>query len=183
MPPCGQTLDDLVRVQPLGVELQQDVLPDRPATVGARPSIDYRAKVSGLRPMGDQEDWAPGHRPCPAPARRRLIWRVSRVPHRERVTDPAGGHNQHHAPGSGARPLSRHYGLNNLFDRITACRNCLSLGPPGRHPMKSGRPGEFHPGAPTERSVTVSRHSALLIFSTGTRASRPSGRRVRVHFP
>src|SRR5664279_3868090 len=44
----------------------------------------------------------------------------------------------------------------------------------------SGRPGEFHPGAPTERSVTVSRHSALLILSTGTRASRPSGRRARV---
>src|SRR5674476_852504 len=45
---------------------------------------------------------------------------------------------------------------------------------------QSGRPGEFHPGAPTERSVTVSRHSALLILSTGTRASRPSGRRARV---
>src|SRR5664280_2051600 len=44
----------------------------------------------------------------------------------------------------------------------------------------SGRPGEFHPGAPTERSVTVSRHSALLILSTGTRASRPGGRRARV---
>src|ERR1019366_7466550 len=44
VPPCGQTPEDLVRVQPLGIELQQDVLPDRPATVGARPGIAYRAK-------------------------------------------------------------------------------------------------------------------------------------------
>jgi len=28
----------------------------------------------------------------------------------------------------------------------------------------SGGPGEFHPRAPTERSVTVSRHSALVIL-------------------
>ncbi len=30
----------------------------------------------------------------------------------------------------------------------------------------SGRPGESHPRAPTERNVTVSRHSALLIHSS-----------------
>ena len=33
----------------------------------------------------------------------------------------------------------------------------------GVHPG-SGGPGEFHPRAPTERSVTVSRHSALVIL-------------------
>ena len=43
---------------------------------------------------------------------------------------------------------------------------------------QSGRPGEFHPEAPTERNVTVSSHSALLILSIGMRASMPSARRV-----
>ncbi|TDD31381.1 hypothetical protein E1288_46550, partial [Saccharopolyspora elongata] len=32
-----------------------------------------------------------------------------------------------------------------------------------RNRSSSGGPGESHPRAPTERSVTVSRHSALLI--------------------
>jgi transposase len=44
---------------------------------------------------------------------------------------------------------------------------------------ESGRPGEFHPEAPTERNVTVSGHSALLTLSTGTRASMPSERTAR----
>ena len=39
---------------------------------------------------------------------------------------------------------------------------------------RSGGPGESHPRAPTERSVTVSRHSALLIESTRTRGPTPS---------
>ena len=43
----------------------------------------------------------------------------------------------------------------------------------------SGRPGESHPRAPTERNVTVSRHSALLILSSRTRAPGSSGRTVR----
>ena len=38
----------------------------------------------------------------------------------------------------------------------------------------SGRPGESHPQAPTERSVTVSRHSALLTGSVRKRWSTPS---------
>src|SRR5664279_6313842 len=46
--------------------------------------------------------------------------------------------------------------------------------------MVSGRPGDFHPEATTERNVTLSRHSALLIQSIGTRASKPSERRARV---
>jgi hypothetical protein len=44
---------------------------------------------------------------------------------------------------------------------------------PGRA-YRSGGPGESHPRAPTERSVTVSRHSALLIESVRTRGSKPS---------
>src|ERR1035438_7468750 len=43
----------------------------------------------------------------------------------------------------------------------------LTLSPP--RPV-SGRPGESHPRAPTERNVTVSRHSALLILSSRTHA-------------
>jgi hypothetical protein len=39
---------------------------------------------------------------------------------------------------------------------------------------RSGGPGESHPRAPTERSVTVSRHSALLIESTRNRVPTPS---------
>ena len=35
----------------------------------------------------------------------------------------------------------------------------------------SGGPGESHPRAPTERNVTVSRHSALLILSSRMCAS------------
>src|ERR1700758_1527736 len=45
---------------------------------------------------------------------------------------------------------------------------------PGRR--WSGRPGELHPRAPTERSVSLSVHSALLIAIRPARASRPSGR-------
>src|SRR5450755_1937197 len=40
----------------------------------------------------------------------------------------------------------------------------------------SGSPGESHPRAPTERSVTISRHSALTIQSGGTGASTTSAR-------
>jgi hypothetical protein len=39
----------------------------------------------------------------------------------------------------------------------------------------SGRPGESHPRAPTERNVTVSRHSALLILSSRMCAPGSSG--------
>jgi hypothetical protein len=39
-----------------------------------------------------------------------------------------------------------------------------------------GSPGEFHPEAPTEPCLTVSRYTALLIESVRTRASTPSGR-------
>jgi hypothetical protein len=40
-----------------------------------------------------------------------------------------------------------------------------------------GRPGEFHPRAPTDRSVKVSLHSARLIQSrVRSRSPRPSGR-------
>ena len=45
---------------------------------------------------------------------------------------------------------------------------------PGR--FMSGSPGESHSRAPTERSVTVSRHSALTIQSGGSGGSRPSAR-------
>jgi len=44
----------------------------------------------------------------------------------------------------------------------------------GRPGIWSGRPGESHPRAPTERSVTVSRHSALLTGSVRKRWSTPS---------
>ncbi len=46
--------------------------------------------------------------------------------------------------------LSRHSLLRDNSD-VTAPRRTAS-----------GRPGEFHPRAPTERSVKVSLHSALL---------------------
>lgn len=39
----------------------------------------------------------------------------------------------------------------------------------------SGSPRESHPRAPTDRSVTVARHSALTIQSGGNGASMPSG--------
>ena len=38
---------------------------------------------------------------------------------------------------------------------------------------ESGGPGDSHPRAPTERSVTVSRHSALLIAIRRTRTCAP----------
>jgi hypothetical protein len=41
-----------------------------------------------------------------------------------------------------------------------------------------GSPGESHPRAPTERNVTVSRHSALLTQSVRTWAPMPSGQTV-----
>ena len=50
----------------------------------------------------------------------------------------------------------------------------------GGSPCESGGPEESHLGAPTERSVTVSRHSALLIETVRTRASTPSARTGRV---
>src|SRR3954469_12592545 len=40
----------------------------------------------------------------------------------------------------------------------------------------SGSPGESHPRAPTERSVTISRHSALTIQSVENGVSMPSAR-------
>jgi hypothetical protein len=40
----------------------------------------------------------------------------------------------------------------------------------------SGGPGESHPRAPTERSVSLSVHSALLIAFRLSRVPRPSGR-------
>nr|WTA00456.1 class I SAM-dependent methyltransferase [Streptomyces sp. NBC_00857] len=42
----------------------------------------------------------------------------------------------------------------------------------------SGGPRESHPRAPTERSVTVSRHSALVTLITRNTVSMPSGRRA-----
>jgi hypothetical protein len=48
---------------------------------------------------------------------------------------------------------------------------------PGEGLVSPGGPGESHPRAPTERSVTVSRHSARLIPDlVRIRSSRPSGR-------
>src|SRR5712675_592903 len=43
----------------------------------------------------------------------------------------------------------------------------------------SGSPGESRPRAPTGRSVTVSRHSALTIQSGGNGVSKPSARTDR----
>ena len=62
-------------------------------------------------------------------------------------------------------------------------RHPVALEPDSRelpcHPQVErivGSPGESHPWAPTERNVTVSRHSALLIQSIRTRASTPNAR-------
>ena len=43
--------------------------------------------------------------------------------------------------------------------------------------LLSGSPRGSHPRAPTERSVTVSCHSALTIQSGGSRESIPSARK------
>src|SRR5262249_18703418 len=51
---------------------------------------------------------------------------------------------------------------------------------PGAVLAVSGGPGQSPPRAPTERSVTVSRHSALTIQSGGNGGSRPSARTDRV---
>ena len=53
--------------------------------------------------------------------------------------------------------------------------------PAGARHRESGGPGDSHPRAPTERSVTVSRHSALLIAIRRTRTCAPiaSGRTAR----
>jgi hypothetical protein len=61
--------------------------------------------------------------------------------------------------------------------RHTATSGCSGRGRvPGSDPP--GRPGEFHPRAPTDRSVKVSLHSARLIRSRmRSRSSRPSGRK------
>jgi hypothetical protein len=54
--------------------------------------------------------------------------------------------------------------------RIRRTGTMMGLGSPGG-------PGESHPRAPTERSVTISRHSARPIPDlVRTRSSRPSGR-------
>ena len=45
--------------------------------------------------------------------------------------------------------------------------------PAGPRHRESGGPGDSHPRAPTERSVTVSRHSALLIAIRRTRTCAP----------
>ncbi|HEX3779021.1 MAG TPA: hypothetical protein VHX38_05100, partial [Pseudonocardiaceae bacterium] len=85
--------------------------------------------------------------------------------------------------GSVALPASA---FDTSVAAISAVAGLASLGAVGlslihnvhRFIEESGRPGEFHPEAPTERNVTVSGHSALLILSIGTRASIPSARRV-----
>src|SRR5664279_1835676 len=58
-------------------------------------------------------------------------------------------------------------------------RRVGKLGPPITVLAVSGSPGESHPQAPTERSVTVSRHSALTTQSAGTGESMPSARTAR----
>src|SRR5664280_2249275 len=55
-------------------------------------------------------------------------------------------------------------------------RRDLMIVTPVRVLAVSGSPGESHPRAPTERSVTVSGHSALTIQSAGTGESMPSAR-------
>ena len=47
---------------------------------------------------------------------------------------------------------------------------------------RPGSPGEFHPEAPTEPCLTVSRYTALLIESVRTRASTPSGQTAAALF-
>ncbi len=52
----------------------------------------------------------------------------------------------------------------------------INSGSVRRRAARSGRRGEFHPPAPTEPCVTVSRHTALLILAAGSGASIASGR-------
>jgi hypothetical protein len=61
--------------------------------------------------------------------------------------------------------------LMDLDGRVTGLRFLLR--------DRSSSRGESHPPALTERSVTVARHSALLILIVRTRASRPSERTGR----
>ncbi len=54
-------------------------------------------------------------------------------------------------------------------------RSTVDTAKPGKQePKGSGGPGELHPRAPTERNVTVSRHSALLIKPTRNRGPTPN---------
>ena len=72
-------------------------------------------------------------------------------------------------PEAGSRCL-RGQRLDRGATRVTRTGRCLNVascrGTPsslGHSPSSPGGPGESHPRAPTERNVTVSRHSALLI--------------------
>jgi putative transposase len=75
-----------------------------------------------------------------------------------------------------SRPLDPVYAV--LFiDAINVKIRVLSLILWSAGQESPGGPGESHPRAPTERSVTVSRHSARLIPDlVRIRSSRPSGR-------
>src|SRR4051794_29559600 len=64
--------------------------------------------------------------------------------------------------------------IKRWLRHVSPTRRRTSTTRPDPAPSGSGSPGESHPRAPTERNVTVSRHSALLIGSIRTRASTPS---------
>ena len=71
--------------------------------------------------------------------------------------------------------------LGNLGESVSEHCYAVVQGPP--LPGGSGGPGESHPRAPTERSVTVSRHSALLIAIRRTCAPTASARTARGRVP
>jgi transposase len=82
------------------------------------------------------------------------------------------GHDHpQHRTGPGARLGARHLPM-------LAQPGALRPGPARQR--ESGGPGESHPRAPTERSVTVSRHSALLIAARRTCGPISSARTARV---
>jgi hypothetical protein len=114
----------------------------------------------------------PWERPAPpgrlTPARVRRGFRNLRA----KTTRPAGAPKPTTAgPGRPAGSKNRRRATRHDVGKTT--KRAITLDE-RKQRSGSGRPGESHPRAPTERNVTVSRHSALLIESTRNCLPTPS---------
>jgi hypothetical protein len=126
--------------------------------LGKRQSINVRGPVEPApRGLGQQRLIEPVHSRRPAAGGQ--LHQRGRMRHRPIQRDPT-------KPSPGNR--MRHLPTQSLITQPVP-------------KLQSGGPGDSHPRAPTERSVTVSRHSALLIAIRRTCAPIASARTARDH--
>src|SRR5690349_19958352 len=80
--------------------------------------------------------------------------------------------------GAGPTGLFTGMALARQGHRVTVVDR--DTGPRADGSWSPGRPGESHPRAPTERNVTVSRHSALLIHPSEVGHPCPVDEEIRL---